>query len=453
MIYVQINLNLCLSLLRFQRQDEKEKLTMQFQEELTKTFSSHKLHEHIFYEKVFFINATDASDPNIDKLKDALVDIAFGQSTWGRRMPIVWVPLDLQIADMRVTGVQMITKKRILEVNKSNKEFTLSERRVEDFLLVQHSIGKLLYFDEPLLRDFIVIQPTAMVNILRSFITDRMFWPKEESLSRILESLSSTGVLKKVDLFTLWSQPAFSEIMTDDKTKQYILQVLIHLDILVEPKRYTEKDTAAELFLVPCMAKETIPAYIRKNATDDKTICIAYHLRETVIPSALAFKLIGASISIWPLKVVDTRFCLYFQAAILDADGQNELQIHVEGQRIVAYLINAVSKDFISPDLATTTQECLTLALRRILQFYCQCFGKQEYKLTTDLFGIEVGEVCKGEICVLSLSEANTQTHWRCKNGKTHLTKCSLNWVYDKVSDTHTVLIYYTASAQITYLK
>ncbi|CAG2242296.1 unnamed protein product [Mytilus edulis] len=199
-------------------------------------------------------------------------------------------------------------KEKPFEVNKTNKEFALSERRVEDFLLVQHSIGKLLYFDEPLLRDFIIIQPTAMVNILRSFITDRMFWPKEEYLRYILENLSSTGVLKKVDLFTLWSQPAFCDIMKDERTKEYILQVLLHLDILVEPKRYTEKDTGADLFLVPCMATETIPANIKKNATDDKTICIAYHLKETVIPSALAFKLIGASINIWPLKVVDTVF-------------------------------------------------------------------------------------------------------------------------------------------------
>ncbi|CAG2185331.1 unnamed protein product [Mytilus edulis] len=210
--------------------------------------------------------------------EDTLVDIAFQQSSWGQRMPIVWVPLDLQISDMRADGVKLITKEKLLEINKSNKEFALNERRVEDFLLVQHSIGKLLYFDEPALRDFIVIQPTAMVNILRAFITDRMFWPEKETIRDILENLSSTGVLSRKDVLTLWSQPAFEDILVNDRIKDYVMQVLVHLDILVEPKRYikkdtteylytrkdtasdldtqTEKNTDADLFLVPCIWRD-----------------------------------------------------------------------------------------------------------------------------------------------------------------------------------------------------
>ncbi|XP_071143991.1 uncharacterized protein [Mytilus edulis] len=417
-------------------EDEQKKLVLKFKEELRKIFSLHKLHEHIMYDNVFFINATDAVDQDIERLKDTLVDIAFQQSTWGQQMPIVWVPLDLQISDMRAEGVKLITKKRLLEINKSNNEFALNERRVDDFLLVQHSIGKLLYFDEPALRDFIVIQPSAMVNILRAFVTDIMFWPEKGPVRDILENLSSTGVLKKTDLFTLWSQPAFKEILTDIKTKEYIVQVLLHLDILVEPKRYTETEVAADSFLVPCIVKENIPQKMRRNATDDKTLCIAYHLKETVVPSALSFKLIGAAISIWPLKVDDSRFCLYFQAAIMDADNRNELQIHVKGQRIFAYLINDESKQLISPDLATITQECLTLALERILQFYHRCFGKQSHHLMSDLFEIEVGEVCKGETCLLPLCDAKTRKSWICKNGIEHKTKISLNWVFDKNKET-----------------
>lgn len=396
-------------------------------------FSSHKLQEHIMYDKVFFINATDADDLNIERLKDTLVDIAFQQSTWGQRMPIIWVPLELQITKLRAEGVKLITKERLMKMNESNNELALSRRRLEDFLLVQHSIGKLLYFDELPLREFVVVQPTAMVNILRAFITDIIFWPKKGPIRNILETLSSTGVLRKKDLLTLWSQPAFKDILTDDRTKEYVVQVLLHLDILVEPKRYTDKDTTADLFLVPCIVKSKIPPEMQNTATDDRTLCIAYHLKETVVPSALSFKLIGAAISIWPVKVVDSRFGLYFQAVVMDADNRNELHIRVEDQKIVAYLINEESKAFISPDLATKTQECLTLALGRILQLYGRSFGKQDHQVTSDLFDIEVGEVCKGETCLIPLADAEMQMHWRCKNGKQHETKNLLKLV--KVSN------------------
>ncbi|CAG2188604.1 LRDD [Mytilus edulis] len=120
----------------------------------------------------------------------------------------------------------------------------------------------------------------------------------------------------------------------------------------------------------------------------------------------------------------------------MDADNRNELQIHVKGQRIFAYLINDESKQLISPDLATTTQECLTLALERILQFYHRCFGKQSHHLMSDLFEIEVGEVCKGETCLLPLCDAKTRKSWICKNGIEHKTKISLNWVFDKNKET-----------------
>ncbi|CAG2185342.1 unnamed protein product [Mytilus edulis] len=295
-----------------------------------------------------------------------------------------------------------------------------------------------------------------MVNILKAFITDRMFWPENVTIRDILENLSSTGVLPRKDVLTLWSQPAFEDIMVNDRIKDYVMHVLVHLDILVEPKRYigkdtdeylyTRKDTAAVLdtqtentaaafFLVPCIVKSKIPQQMLENATDKRTICIAYHLKDTVVPSALAFKLIAASISIWPLKIVDERFCLYFQAAVMDLDKKNELQIHVEGQRIIVNLTNKESKQHISPDLATTIQECLTLALGRILQFYSRCFGKQSHQIMSDLFEIEVGEVCSGKTCLIPLSDAKKQTHWKCKNGKTHDTKSPLNWFFDKNKD------------------
>lgn len=387
------------------------------------------------YDRVFFINATDAADIHIGRLKDTLVKIAFQQSTWGQRIPIVWVPLDLQISDLRANGVKLITRARLLEMNNSNNEFALSEKRLEDFLLVQHSIGKLLYFDQPALRDFIVIQPTAMVNILRAFITDKMFWPKQGSIRNILKTLSSSGVLKKFELFTLWSQQAFKDILTDIGSKEYMIRVLLHLDILVEPKRFTGMDTAMDSFLVPCIVKEKIPPQIQQSATSDRTICIAYRLKETVVPSALLFKLIGAAISIWPLKIIDSRYCLFFQAAVMDPDETNELHIHAEGQRIVLYLVNKVSKQLISPDLATTTQECLTLALGRIILFYSRCFGRQENQHPPDLFEIEVGDICRGETCFIPLIDAQSREHWRCKNGEIHETKCFLSWFFDKVSD------------------
>ncbi|CAG2190447.1 unnamed protein product [Mytilus edulis] len=146
-----------------------------FTSELTTLFQNHSRKKHIIFDRIFFINATNSEDPEIELLKDALVDIAFQQPTWGQRMPMAWVPLELQISEMRTKGINLVTKETIQELNLSNPDFMLNEFRLDEFLKLQHSLGKIMYFDQPTLQDFVIIQPSAMVNILRSFVTDKIF--------------------------------------------------------------------------------------------------------------------------------------------------------------------------------------------------------------------------------------------------------------------------------------
>ncbi|CAG2207288.1 unnamed protein product [Mytilus edulis] len=104
-----------------------------FKLELSKLFSTHVKNRHILYDKVFFINATNSKDPQIEHLKDKLVDIAFQQSTWGQRMPISWVPLELQISEMRTNNFSVIQKETIQELNRLSDEFSMPEDLIDNF--------------------------------------------------------------------------------------------------------------------------------------------------------------------------------------------------------------------------------------------------------------------------------------------------------------------------------
>ncbi|CAG2195414.1 PLK2 [Mytilus edulis] len=216
-----------------------------------------------------------------------------------------------------------------------------------------------------------------MVNILRSFVTDECFWPKKKNLAKIHKDLHDSGSINKNDLFQLWNQTPFNEIMPDDDFKEYILQVLIHLDILIEPKRHTEGKSMSNSYLVPCIVKALAPSnFIDKEVIGGRTLCLAYEMTDLSVPSALSFKIIAAALVVWPLKEEDGRPCLYYQSALMNVDERNELRILIEGQRVMVYLTNAESIHLISPDVAASIQECLTLALTNILKFYLQSFGK-----------------------------------------------------------------------------
>jgi hypothetical protein len=44
----------------------------------------------------------------------------------------------------------------------------------------------------------------------------------------------NTGEIAKKDLLKLWSQKEFDQHMPNNDLKEFIIQVLVHLDILVE---------------------------------------------------------------------------------------------------------------------------------------------------------------------------------------------------------------------------
>ena len=186
------------------------------------------------------------TDPEINELKSKLVEVAFEQKSWGKRMPIAWVPLELQMSELRLHNMNIISKEELITLNQRNEDLALNVEQIKYFLNAQHSLGKILYFDQQGLYHFIIVQPQSLVNILRSFITDEIFWPENNELKGILHNLTNTGTIKKKNLLKLWSQKKFDQHMPNNEFKEFIIQVLVHLDILVEPKHYRqEKESKA----------------------------------------------------------------------------------------------------------------------------------------------------------------------------------------------------------------
>ena len=169
-------------------------------------------------------------------------------------MPIAWVPLELQMSELRLHNMNIISKEELMTLNQRNGDLELSVEHIKDFLNDQHSLGKILYFDQQGLDHFIIVQPQSLVNILRSFITAECFWPEDKKLKGILETLTKTEKITKQNLLTLWSQEKFHQHMPNDDFKEFIIQVLVHLDILREQRHYKP-----ESYLVPCMVKHRPP--------------------------------------------------------------------------------------------------------------------------------------------------------------------------------------------------
>jgi hypothetical protein len=204
-------------------------------------FQNHEQHKRIIFDDIFFINGKDENDLEIIRLKTKLVEVAFRQKSWGKRMPMAWVPLDLQLSEMRSDNTTLILKEYLTALNRNNEDLAYTDTQIEHFLKSQHSLGKILYLDQHGLGKFIIVQPQSLVNILRSFITDEHFWPDDKSLRDFKRTMINAREIPQKDLLKIWSQTEFDQHMPNNDMKEFIIQVLVHLDILVEPKHYSQE--------------------------------------------------------------------------------------------------------------------------------------------------------------------------------------------------------------------
>ena len=320
--------------------------------------------------------------------------------------------------------MNIISKEELITLNQRNGDLALNDEQINKFLNVQHSLGKILYFDQQGLDHFIIVQPQSLVNIVRSFITAEHTWPDDTELKCIICALTNTGQITQQDLFTLWSQKKFHQYMPNDDFKEFIIQVLVHLNILVEPKYNKVQESMVQSYLVPSIVTET---YVKSA---HKMICLSYTFLKSSIPAALFSKLIDVAINVWPLreKTECTSICLHYQAAILCIDESNELHILVEDDKVLVYLINKAAKLLISPNIASMIQEWVTSTMKTELE----SLSTSE---VSKAFEIKVGEWCtSGGCCYISVPKVKEAGTWICKNNKKHHPKFPLYWLFDKVS-------------------
>ena len=122
-----------------------------------------------------FVNAMDKNDPEIEILKKIITKLTFDHPCWGERMPNAWVPLELEIAELTAEGKQILSITEIEELNNASEVSTLSAEDLKTFLQIQHSLGKIVYFDTPQLKDYVVISPLYMVEVMKSFVTGTIY--------------------------------------------------------------------------------------------------------------------------------------------------------------------------------------------------------------------------------------------------------------------------------------
>ncbi|XP_071124203.1 uncharacterized protein [Mytilus edulis] len=416
----------------------------QLQNQLQELFGLHAGFKHLEFKPLTFVNATNPDDPEIAELRRQLMKRATEHPRWGEPMPTRWIPLELQLAQTSADGFNIISLDDLRKLNSQNGSMELSEKQIETFLKVQHSLGKLLYFDVEYLRDFIIISPPYLVEVLRSIVTEQQFWPEGERFSKILTNLQEYGMIDKDDIYYLWGQDNFKHIL---QFKTYMLEILVHLDIITAPRTSFEDAISpiqnVSRFLLPCMiTKGNDTNFLERFRQTNYSIVIAYTFVGKVIPPALYYRFLSSLITSWDIKNYkeknrDNRM-LFSDLAVVTVDAFHDVAVQVDANRVIVSLIHASKKENIIPTLASSVQECLTAAILRISEFYSKLSEDvTSADCSSDMpFNIEFGVFCQSDICFFNHKDmplSGDEPRWHCsKHKELHKTKFLTTWFSEK---------------------
>ena len=246
------------------------------------------------------------------------------------------------------------------------------------------------------------------------------------------------GIILKQDVDQIWRNKKYSKFR---KEKDYLLAVMTHLDILVEPKRYDPRSHSripTDFYYVASMIRKLDnTGYLESSDFSQRNIAIVFDMNGTIIPPALSFRFISYCLCIWGVKTYGetNEDMLFHKSAVFTIDPSLDMYVQCEDEHIIVRLVHARNRALIMSDLASSIRDCLISALHKISRLYINT-SSDRTEVDVGSFRLKVCCSSPCDPCFLPLEEVRILDGiWRCP---THHMKMGegvlLSWSAEKVS-------------------
>ncbi|XP_076116511.1 uncharacterized protein LOC143083986 isoform X1 [Mytilus galloprovincialis] len=406
---------------------------------IEKMFSGSPLLSHLVIKDQFFVNARDKSDPEMAKIKKNIIEQAIEQPTWGQELPKCFIPLELEFDSLLNRNIPLITMDHMMKINSAQPVRPLTDEELKVFLKFQHSVGRILYFDESSLDQHIILSPTHLIDAFKSIVTDRRFCEGDTLRQVSWELMSQKGVIAKKSVADIWQKKKYKSFQ---KHKDYLLGVMTHLDILVEPRRYdkTHKRIPAEFYYVASMVRTNdTTGYLKSTNFVQRNIAIAFSSSSSMIPPALSFRFISYCLSIFAVKTNGQQNdeMLFHRSAVFNIDPSLDMCVNCDDEMIVVRLVHLTNRKLIMRDLASCIRECLAIALEKISQLYVKTSSTGSV-INEGSFNLSLCCSSPENPCLLLMSEHQKQDgSWICPEHRIeHTNEILSSWALQKAEIT-----------------
>ncbi|VDI43103.1 Hypothetical predicted protein [Mytilus galloprovincialis] len=401
-------------------------------------FYQTSLMQHLVLEDKLFVNAKDKYDPEMTKIKDTIISESERQPTWGEPLPKCFIPLELEFASLIRQSIPLITLEHLQKINSLQPIRPLTESELKVFLKFQHAIGKVLYFDEYRLDRHVILSPTHLIDAFKSIVTERMFCQGDKEREELWDVMGKKGIVSKKAILQIWKKKKYKTFYKD---KNYLLDVMTHLDILVEPTRYDSDRNRilANFYYVASMVRaKDESGYLQSPGFTQRSIAVAFQSSSLMIPPALSFRFISYCLYVWAVKTYceSNNEMLFHRSGVFTIDPSLDMCITCEDEMIIARLVHATSNTLIMRGVASSIYECLSSALEKISQLYIRTSSDQTYSSHASFMTRICCNSPKNSCFLPHNNLANTDKIWICpSHGIEHSIHTITSWTEKKDED------------------
>ncbi|XP_062594884.1 probable serine/threonine-protein kinase roco5, partial [Saccostrea cucullata] len=257
-----------------EKMTEEEKV--EFFREIWKTLETKdkSLQGHLDKNRAFAIGFHE--NESIEKIKESIVDVVQKLDHWGEKLPRSWAMFENFFQEKKY--LKIINIRTLMAFNEALPS-DIKLGSVEDInimLLYFHDIRDILYFNQNVLKEVIILDIQWFADAFKNVITDKNH-AKEDLLefSSEWDQFDDTGELSDTLLSRIWK-------MNDNEYIEHKDEIMLYMEKLGLLVKMDDKN-----WYVPCMNKKTYPGNSFSSNPSSSILCFTFD----VLPGAFSIAL------------------------------------------------------------------------------------------------------------------------------------------------------------------
>ncbi|XP_052765170.1 uncharacterized protein LOC128206624 [Mya arenaria] len=370
------------------KDDEKEQRKDELFEKALESFKETPAILAHIHDRKFLINNRDSNSEDIQKLQTEIKRLTEKQTSWEETIPAKWIQIEQALNKMRDDKMELVYMKDVEEASKQNAVH-IDKEGLELFLGTQHMLGNILFFNEPTMKDSIILSPEWLIDVFKCFISH---------ISN--KSVRNTAEWADYKEFAILHPAVLNEIFENSqvKIKQHrddVLKYMEYLDIMAKPflfeqipeqdcmDAYSEVDNLAgakEVFIHSDLNTKIKGCYIvpcrlqAKPENRQKLVCregkntpvLCFRFKDKFMPPAFFHRLLAICIQSYEVTTEGGRFLLFNGLAVFNVSDSAVLTIWYE-EYVIYSRMTFIANTGIEKTLCTQIRHRLHKELMAIL--------------------------------------------------------------------------------------